>query len=232
VNHAAIDAAFPPGTRQRNVGAVFFDNPDRDVAWSRQYSLGYERQIGANFAVSVDYIRSEQRQQYTQKDLNPALRNSTLATGAVTRTNPLVGSVGEFVQRVNTITNDGWIDYSTVQVSGTKRYSRGLMARISYAYSKGEGNTPTGQNAQVNSQYLDDLRLDTEIGPTDVDRPHILSISGSYDVPRTTASACGAAGRWTPSSTSSTRPTSRTSPCRRRRIPGKQATGVCRRSCC
>jgi hypothetical protein len=185
VDRAALDARFPPGARQRNTAAVTFDNPDRQVAWSRQYSIGYERQLGPQLAVSVDYIRSEQRAQYLQKDLNPGIRNSPIATGQVTRTNPLVGAVGEFAARVNTLVNEGWIDYNTIQVSGTKRLSHGLSARVSYAYSRGRGNTATGQNDPLNSQFLDDLRLDTEEGPTNVDRPHILSVSASYDVPRT-----------------------------------------------
>ncbi len=184
-DHAAIDALFPPGTRARNTGAVTFDNPDRAVAWSRQYSIGYERQIGPQLAVSVDFIRSEQRDQYMLMDLNPGVRTSTSGTGTVTRTSPLVGAVGEFVTRVNLPVNEGWIDYNTVQVSGTKRYSRGLMARLSYAWSRGRGNTNTGQADNVVSQFLDDLRLDTEEGPTNVDRPHILSASASWDVPRT-----------------------------------------------
>ncbi|MEZ5287808.1 MAG: TonB-dependent receptor [Vicinamibacterales bacterium] len=61
VDHALIDAQFPTGTLNRNVGTVRFDNPDRQNAWSRQCSIGYERQLGATFALGVDYIRSEQR---------------------------------------------------------------------------------------------------------------------------------------------------------------------------
>ena len=64
VNHAAIDALFPPGRD--------FATPARSASttltarWpaSRQYSLGYERQIGSTIGLSVDYIRSEQRNQY------------------------------------------------------------------------------------------------------------------------------------------------------------------------
>jgi hypothetical protein len=185
VNHAAIDALFPPGTRVRNTGTVRFDNPDRQLAWSRQYSLGYERQIGTNMGVSVDFIRSEQRNQYVQKELNPGVRDSGFATGRVTRTNPLVGSPGEFVASVVTLTNDGWIDYDTVQVSGTKRFSDNWQARLSYAWSRGRGNVSTGQADPAISQVLGDLNLDRDVGPTNVDRPHILTVSGSYDVPRT-----------------------------------------------
>jgi hypothetical protein len=186
VNHAAIDAMFPPGTTQRNVGTVNFDNPDREVAFARQYSVGYERQIGTSTGVAFDFIRSEQRKQYMSMDLNPPLRATPLATGAVTRTNPLVGSVGEFTARVQTPINEGWIDYSTFQVSVTQRQIAGLLGRVSYAYSRGRGNTSTGQNDIINSQYLGELRLEgVEVGPTSVDRPHILSVSVAYDVPRT-----------------------------------------------
>jgi hypothetical protein len=186
LDHALIDAAFPPGSRIRNGGTVRFDNPDRKLAWSRQYSLGYERQIGTTMGLSIDYIRSEQRNQYMLKELNPGVRNSGLATGQVTRTNPLVGAVGDWVASVTTLVNEGWIDYNTLQVSGTKRYASNWQGRLSYAWSRGRGNTPDGQAGLTQpSQFLDDLRLDTEVGPTNVDRPHIVTVSGSYDVPRT-----------------------------------------------
>lgn len=185
VDHDLIDAQFPAGTIQRNVGTVRFDNPDRRLAYSRQYSIGYERQFGTAFAVSVDYIRSEQRAQYVLMDLNPGVRDTTTATSTLQRVNPLVGSVGEFEAGVDTLVNEGYIDYNTVQVSATKRMSAGVSGRISYAYSRGEGNVPTGQADDAISQFLDDLNLDNDVGPTNVDRPHILTIAGSYDVPRT-----------------------------------------------
>ena len=71
LNRALLDARYPPGSRIKNGGTVRFDNPDRKNAYARQYSLGYERQIGAYAALSVDFIRSEQRNQYILKELNP-----------------------------------------------------------------------------------------------------------------------------------------------------------------
>jgi len=186
VDRTLLDRNYPPGTRVRNAGTVRFDNPDRVNAFSRQYSLGYERQIMTNASISVDYIRSEQRSQYILKELNPGVRNSTLATGTVTRTNPLIGSVGDWAASVVTLVNEGYINYNTVQVSGTKRYSNRWQGRLSYAFSRGRGNTPDGQATEVTrSQFLDDLNLDKEVGPTNVDRPHIITLTGTYDVPRT-----------------------------------------------
>lgn len=187
VSHAAIDATFPPGTRQRNTGAVRFDNPDRQVAWARQYSLGYERQLGNALSVSVDYIRSEQRNQYMLKELNPGVRDSTSAitNSTIRRLTPLTGAVSEFASNVTMPINVGWINYDSVQVSAEKRMSRGSRMRLSYAYSRGRGNTDDGQANTIASQFVDDLRLETEEGPTSADRPHIFSVNGSYEVPRT-----------------------------------------------
>ena len=185
VNQALLDSMFSPGTLARNTGTVRFDNPDRVVPWTRQYSIGYTTQVGALMAVGVDFVHAESRKQFVLLDLNPPLRSNGLATGTVTRTNPLVGSVGEFASRVDTIVNEGSADYNSLQVSVNKRFSKGYTARVSYAFSKATGNTTAGNEGASNSQYLGDLRLDAEDGPTSVDRPHILSASGSWDVPKT-----------------------------------------------
>jgi hypothetical protein len=108
-----------------------------------------------------------------------------VATSTLRRTNPLVGAVGDWAASVTTLVNEGYITYNTLQVSGTKRFAQGWQGRLSYAFSRGRGNTASGQADSALSQFLGDLNLDREVGPTAVDRPHILTISGSYDVPRT-----------------------------------------------
>ena len=185
VDRNQINALFPPGTLVRNGGTVRFDNPDRRNAYARQYSIGYERQVGASMGISIDFIRSEQRDQYVLKELNPLVRDGTLATAPNRRVNPLIGSVGDWAASVVTLVNAGSINYNTIQVSGTKRLADNWSARMSYAYSRGRGNVATGQADQADSQFLDELNQDREYGPTNVDRPHIVTLSGTYDVPRT-----------------------------------------------
>ena len=110
----------------------------------RANTVSSERQVGANIGLSVDFIRSEQ-QQHILKELNLSFAVGVVATGTLSRTNPLIGSVGDWAAGVLTLVNDGHIDYNTIQVSGTKRYSSGWQGRVSYAYSRGRGNTPDGQ---------------------------------------------------------------------------------------
>ena len=110
-------------------------------------------------------------------ELNPACAIQRLATGTRPRTNPLVGAVGDWAAQRRHAQQRRLHHYNTIQVSGTKRFSNGWQGRLSYAFSRGRGNTPTGQADTANSQFLGDLQLDNEVGPTDVDRPHILTVS-------------------------------------------------------
>ena len=51
---------FPAGTLQKNTGTVQFDNPNRTVPYTRQASVGYERQLGGDDGGRAsDYIRND-----------------------------------------------------------------------------------------------------------------------------------------------------------------------------
>ena len=206
--------------------------PRSHQPFSRTYSIGYERQVGSTMGISVDFIRSEQRNQSMLMELNPLVRQGTLATNPSTRTNPLVGTVGEWAASVTTLEPVGEINYNSVQVSGTKRYGNNWQARISYAYSRGRGNMPTGQTDVPESQFLGDLNLDKEYGPTAVDRPHILTLTGSYDVPRTGGlklSAVFRARSGTPISLRNTTFDHDSNGLTEQRVPGGQAPTPARR---
>jgi hypothetical protein len=179
VNRALIDASFAQGVRQPNTGDVFFDNPDRHLPYARQYTLGYERQIGPSMSATVDFIRAEQRELYLRRNLNPGLRVSTGRTATIQRVDP------NFVTNVWEVGNYGYVNYTALQLQLEKRLSAGWSLRGSYTYSRGRGNSDSGSNSIIETQLLDDLRLDAAEGPTSLDRPHILAVSGTYDVPKT-----------------------------------------------
>ena len=166
VDHDAIDAMFPPGTLNRNVGTVRFDQPDRENAWSRRCSIGYERQIGATLGVSVDYIRSEQRDQCWM-DLNPGIPRYHARHEHLRRVYPLVGEVGEFIGRVDTLVNVGEITYNSVQVAMTKRLSGGFNGRLSCAFSRGRAMWPPARpTSPITSSSTTSTRIRNTGRPT------------------------------------------------------------------
>lgn len=178
VNRTLLSQAYPPGSTSRNNGDVFLDNPDRKEAYSRQYTVGYERQLMPNLSARVDYIRSENRDQLIRNNLNPPSRVSTSRTGRITRPDP------NFVQNVWEPVNIGEYTYNALQFMLDKRFSQGYNLRVSYAYSRTHGNFDSGFNDIIATQVGNDLNLDANEGLGNDDRPHILSINGLFQVPR------------------------------------------------
>jgi hypothetical protein len=180
VNRALLNALFPPGTRAKNTGTVDFDSPDRHLPYSRQASIGLERQLSTTMAVSADYIRTELRDLYMRRDLNPTTRVSTARTAAVTRPDP------NFAGSVREVGNFGWANTDSLLVSLNKRFSRGYQYRLAYTLSKSFGNTGNPGNIEtITTQIGDDLNLEEGESRTAQDRPHVVSLGGSVEVPRT-----------------------------------------------
>jgi hypothetical protein len=93
-----------------------------------------------------------------------------------------------FVSSVFTLVNTGRTDYDALQLQIERRWAGSHRFRVSYTLSHSRGNT-SGFNIPAAPtspfQYLDDMRLDANEGPTDTDLRHNLVISGSAVVPGT-----------------------------------------------
>jgi hypothetical protein len=189
VNRALINSLFQPGSMGRNSGIVYLDNPDRQVPEVHQISLGYERQLGQQMALTLDYIRSWNRHQLVTFDLNPGLRVDTSRTGRIVFTdlNNIATQLGisPFTNQVLTRTNDGSSLFDGVNFSLEKRYSHHWAARVSYATGYARGNAEADQTHNNNYQVLGDPRLDLNYGPLNGDRHHNFVINGRVEVPRT-----------------------------------------------
>ena len=181
VNRDLLNQMFPAGTLQKNTGTVQFDNPSRKVPYTRQASIGYERQLSGTMAASVDFIRNDLKELYLRQDLNPGLRDTTSRTSTLRRVH-----ADAFTSQVLEITNLGWANSNSLQVSLVKRQSRSHQYRVSYTFSRTYGNVSApGTIDTVSTQVLDDLNLEDGEARTSQDRPHVLSVQGSVEVPKT-----------------------------------------------
>jgi hypothetical protein len=177
VNRALLNQLYPPGTLAKNDGNVYLDNPNRSNAFSRQYTFGFERQLATNMALTIDYIHSENRDQLMAANLNPPTRISTSRTAPVVRPNP------DFTQNVWELINVGEYDYNALQLQFNRRFSQGYSYRVSYTLSRTHGNTSNDVGETIITQVGDDYHLDLGEGPTEDDRTHILSVSGTFQMP-------------------------------------------------
>jgi len=179
VNRALLDQLYPPGQRVRNTGDVYLDKPSRTTPSIQQISAGYQRQLGPRMSASADYVHTYGRGLFMVDNLNPGVRTSELASAPIVRVDP------SFVTNVYTRSNVGEYDYDGLNVQLEKRESNGWSGRVSYTLSYSRGNTNGEYTAPIQFQFLDDLRLDQNQGPTDRDRRHNLVISGRGEVPHT-----------------------------------------------
>ena len=95
-------------------------------------------------------------------------------------------------QRINV----GEIDYDALLIGLERRWADNYRFRVSYTLGKSRGNTSGNGIPISNFQFLDDMNLDQNEGPTDVDRRHNLVLSGSAIVPGTGGLTVGTVARY------------------------------------
>ena len=179
VNRQLLESQFPSGTKTKNTGTVSLDNPDRAIPYTDQFTAGFEKALFRNFSLGVDYVHARGRAQFMSLEKNPGVRVNTSRTGAIVRVDP------SFTASVQQPVNVGEIDYDALLVGFERRWANNYRFRVSYTLGKSQGNT-SGQFIPLsNLQFLNDMNLDQNEGPTDVDRRHNLVLSGAVIVPKT-----------------------------------------------
>ena len=200
INRALLNQLYPPGTLGRNTDTVYLDHPDRKVPFTHQLTIGYQRQLGAQFSASADYVKTWGRDMLIYYNLVPGTRVDTSRGGNINWADPLglanqLG-IAPFRNRVYTIRNDAQTEYDGLNLQLEKRYSSNWGARVSYALSSARGNTEgSGTDANL-FQLGEDPRLDLNQGPLPFDRTHNLVISGRIEIPRTKGLTISGVTRW------------------------------------
>lgn len=198
INTALLNQMFPGGQLLRNTGATW-DNEDRRNPYTDQLTVGYERELRANMAVSADYVHSRSRDMLMVLNLNPQQRSnsnvnaSTLTrigsptlTAAMAELQAKYGpSFGPFTANVNQFLNVGRVDYDALLLQFKKRFSNNYSAQVSYTLGDSRGNTSGNGAPASNFQVGQDLHLNLNEGPTDFDYRHNFTVSGTALVPHT-----------------------------------------------
>jgi len=154
------------------------------LPYAHQFTVGYVRELNESLAVHADYVRMMNRAMFLSRNLNPGIKQTTSRTEPVVRVDAF-GVLGEpYTQQVWVMENTGESTYNALDLSVEKRYSNHWSGRVSYSLSKATG-TADDQADRNTYQVLTSNNLDARLGPTNVDRRHILSIGAQYDVPKT-----------------------------------------------
>jgi hypothetical protein len=189
VNRALLSQLFPPGQLARNNGVVFLDTPDRKIPTTRQATIGYEFLLSPDLSVAADYVHTWGRNLVLGYNLNPGLRVNTSRTGLINRVDfmEIASQLGlsPFLNDVLIRETIGSSDYDGLNVQLQKRFSRYWSGRVAYTLGHARDNTGGGPTAINQFQLLEERNLDLNEGPADSDRRHLLTLSGSMEVPKT-----------------------------------------------
>jgi outer membrane receptor protein involved in Fe transport len=202
VDRAVLDSIVGTGALLPNSNPIV-DNTERRMPYVRSFTIGVQRELMPNLALTADYIHSDGIDQFLTVSLNPGVR-TTPTSSTIVRQYSTLGAVIDnsfvpvvtdifdntpyqtlSVANVTTRVNDGRTKYDALQLSLDKRFAQGYQFKASYTLANSRGNT-TGNgvpNAQFQTQTS--LGLEENEGPTAFDRRHNFVFSGLYKVPHT-----------------------------------------------
>jgi Carboxypeptidase regulatory-like domain len=166
-----------------------FNNQDIRPPITQQYSLNIQTDLGHDYLLEVGYVGTRGTHQIWSQDANTALlaSPSNPIRGVTTNT---VDNIQERVPyegfNVGFFQDDqsgasSW--YNALQVSVTKRFSKGLQFLASYTFSRAYSTWPNDTSAAAASSFPGDQDSVTGYGRSDFNRTHRLVISYLYTLP-------------------------------------------------
>jgi hypothetical protein len=202
VTTAAFDAATGGYTRIVSIVDSKSLTLDRDTRapHSDEFSVGVDREIGRRVAAAIAYVRKDGSNFIGWSDVGGEYRAETRTVSG--QSLPVFVLANSPAARHYLLTNqDAYsLTYNGLVMVVEKRRSRGWQAFGSYTFSRAEGLQPgSGANAagtQVSTVAPPPVPSGVTFGrdPNDLtnatgrlpnDRPHMLRVMGSVDVPKT-----------------------------------------------
>jgi hypothetical protein len=163
-----------PAANPYNQGGYFVD-PHIKNAYSEQWNLDIEKQVGRNTAISVGYVGSEQHRLDEGGIYNVAL---TPGPG-----NPSARSPWPYLGAENYDFSGGSGDYHALELSINRHYSEGLSYQVAYTWAKGMDDGNSGWFG-VEGFYLQDpynLKGSRSVSAFDIGNQ--LTVNGIYEIP-------------------------------------------------
>lgn len=172
-------------------------DPDTRTPRTDEYSIGIDREVGRRLSLAVAYIGKQGGNFLAWTDVGGIYREETRTLGGSTV--PVFVLVNQPSDRRFLLTNppEYSLTYNGLVIAVEKRRSQGWQAFGSYTWSKASGLQVSSGGSAAASQvstisgatYLtfgqDPNSLTNTRGLLPNDRPHMLRVMGSVDVPRT-----------------------------------------------
>jgi outer membrane receptor protein involved in Fe transport len=160
----------------------FFD-PSSATPYNQQWNFGIQQEIPAQVVLSAAYVGSKGTRLWLNREINPAVYisgNGPNGQPLSTAGNIDSRRLNRNYQGIDKASTDGNSTYHSLQVSATRRFSKGLYIMSNYTYSKALDYESLDRNASL-PQNPANLRA--EHGPADFDRRHSFVTSFLFQIP-------------------------------------------------
>jgi hypothetical protein len=163
-----------PAEGQRRLFPIALSNfaSPWNIPYYMKWSLGVQRQLPAELLLDVGYVGSRGVALVRNRDINQPLPSTAVASGQLNpnAARPYPGFAG-----ISTFETTGNSIYHSLQVSGSRRFSRGFALQASYTFSRSIDNNVTPINSYADSGL--------ERAVSSFDRTHVLALSYIYELP-------------------------------------------------
>ena len=203
------DGVTGQGVPNRKMGMAISKAPpsatqiDRGLQtpWSDELTIGFERELAPELALSLTYVQRDYRQQLQDIDINHELRYGAngLPIDVLGQLPPAfnpnaLGDPGArlpdarpdlyinnfFFNQVLRVGNFNEARYKGVSLEMVKRLSRKWEMQGSYTYSRAQGAAEDFQSRLGN----DPSTVESEYGYLEFDQRHVVKLSGGFFLPR------------------------------------------------
>ena len=174
------------------ISGIFID-PELRTPYIHQYNANVQWEFAKDYLLEVGYVGSKGTKLLQVITLNQPVYNraanlfvAPFGTALSTQKNVAGG-----IQQVQSSSNS---DYNSLQLSVTKRFSRGLQFLSAYTYGKSNDYYSGGTINELFAVAGDQFDWRTNYGPSDFDRRHRFVTSFVYDLPKLVSETSSA--RW------------------------------------
>ena len=164
------------------ISGIFID-PNLRTPYIQQYNANVQWEFANDYLLEAGYVGSKgtkllQVITLNQPVYNPVANVFTAPFGTALSTQK---NVAGGIQQAQSSSNS---DYNSLQLSVTKRFSRGLQFLSAYTYAKSNDYYSGGTINELFAVPGDQFNWRTNYGPSDFDRRHRFVTSFVYDVPK------------------------------------------------
>jgi outer membrane receptor protein involved in Fe transport len=160
----------------------FFDS-SAATPYNQQWNFTIQQELPAEVVVSAGYVGSKGTRLWLNREINPAVfipGNGTNGQPLSTAGNIDSRRLNRNFQGIDKASTDGNSTYHSLQVSATRRFSKGVYVMSNYTFSKALDYESLDRNASL-PQNPNNLRA--EHGPADFDRRHNFVTSFLFQIP-------------------------------------------------